>query len=54
MDTYSLLFFSYIYCKLTDKPPFSMMDTEFMLRESSVFDAKAEENGQGDIGKSSL
>jgi predicted PurR-regulated permease PerM len=48
------LIFSYIYCKLTDKPPFVDTETAALLQKNSVSDAKVEENGQGDLGKSSL
>lgn len=48
------LIFSYIYCKLTDKPPFSTMETEFLLGEDGGSDAEIEENEQSNLGKSSL
>jgi predicted PurR-regulated permease PerM len=48
------LIFSYIYCKLTDRPPFLDTETEVLIRENSVSDEKVEEKGQNDLGKSSL
>ena len=43
----SRLIFSYIYCKLADKPPFTEAETEYLLRDDAVSDTGVEESGQG-------
>jgi len=43
------LIFSYVYCKLTDKPPFSEAETEYLLQDTSVQEEGLEEGGQGDL-----
>jgi predicted PurR-regulated permease PerM len=44
------LIFSYLYCKLTDKPPFPEVGTESLLEDVSVTNKNVEENGKGDLG----
>jgi predicted PurR-regulated permease PerM len=43
------LIFSYIYCKLTDKLPFSEKETEYLLLDEVVSDVGVDESGQGDL-----
>ncbi len=43
------LIFSYIYCKLTDKPPFLEGEAAYLLKETAVPDENEEERGQGDL-----
>lgn len=43
------LIFSYIYCKLTDKPPFLVGEAAYLLQETAVSGENEEESGQGDL-----
>jgi predicted PurR-regulated permease PerM len=43
------LIFSYIYCKLTDRPPFLEGEAAYSLQETAVSDENEEESGQGDL-----
>lgn len=43
------LIFSYIYCKLTDRPPFLEDESEYLLKDVVIPEKGIEEGGQGDL-----
>ena len=43
------LVFSYVYCKLTDKPPFSEGESEYLLLEDASSNTGVEEGRQSDL-----